>query len=66
MIQIPLTSDEITEDIDLDEGLDEDRTVGPQDEDDDDPTDTTPAEAEKQADEGEEIFKRIRKPASDE
>ena len=42
------------------ESLDEDRTVGTSDESDDDPDDTTPAEAEEQANEGEEIVKRMR------
>ena len=40
--------------------LNEERLVGPSDEDDDDPADTTPAEASEQADEGEEILKRQR------
>lgn len=42
------------------EDLDEDRTVGTSDEGDDNPADTTPAEASEQADKGEEILKRQR------
>lgn len=42
------------------EDLNEERLVGPKDENDDDPADTTPAEAEELADEGEEIIKRER------
>lgn len=40
---------------------DEERIVGPADEGDNDPDDTTPNEATEQADEGEEIFKEERK-----
>lgn len=40
--------------------LDEDGTVGTSDEGDNNPSDTTSAEAEEQADEGEEILKRMR------
>ena len=58
-----LDEDTIKEDVNNEaEDLNEERLVGPQDEGDDDPTDTTPAEAEEQADEGEEILKKLRKP----
>ena len=40
--------------------LNEERLVGTKDEDDDDPSDTTPAEAEELADEGGEIIKKQR------
>ncbi len=56
-----LTSDEIVNEVEgTPEDLNEERLVGPQDEDDDDPDDTTPAEAEELADEGEEIIKQQR------
>jgi len=62
-MNIPLDEETIREDVNNEEeGLDEDRTVGTSDEGDDDPTDTTQAEAEEQADEGEEILKKLRKP----
>ncbi|OGN07343.1 MAG: hypothetical protein A3B86_01145 [Candidatus Yanofskybacteria bacterium RIFCSPHIGHO2_02_FULL_38_22b] len=43
------------------EDLNEERLVGPSDEGDDDPADTTPAEASEQADEGEKILEEERK-----
>ena len=58
---IKLNNEEIEKDVEGDaEDLDEERIIGPKDEDDDDPADTTPAEASEQADEGEEILKRQR------
>ncbi|OGN00576.1 MAG: hypothetical protein A3B91_01740 [Candidatus Yanofskybacteria bacterium RIFCSPHIGHO2_02_FULL_41_29] len=55
------TSDEIVEDVEGEkEDLNEERLVGPSDEGDDDPSDTTPAEAEELADEGGEIIKKLR------
>lgn len=42
------------------EDLNEERLIGPKDEDDDDPADTTPAEAEELADEGGAIIKKQR------
>lgn len=44
-----------------DKDLNEERLVGPSDEGDDDPADTTPAEASEQADEGGKILEEERK-----
>lgn len=52
--------DTIEKDIVEEEDLNEERLVGPKDEDDDDPSDTTPAEAEELADEGGEIIRKQR------
>lgn len=57
-----LDDDTIIKDVaEGEEDLNEERLVGPQDEDDDDPADTTPAEAEELADEGEAIIEEQRK-----
>ncbi len=57
-----LNEDEIKEDVEeKEESLDEERIIAPQDEDDQDIDDTTPAEAEELANEGEEILDEERK-----
>ena len=59
---IKLTEEEIEKDVENEtEELNEERIVGPQDEGDDDPDDTTPAEAVEQADEGGSIIDQPRK-----
>ncbi|KKT80807.1 MAG: hypothetical protein A3B99_05530 [Candidatus Yanofskybacteria bacterium RIFCSPHIGHO2_02_FULL_44_12b] len=60
MTNIKLNQDEIIAEVEEQDGLDEDRTIGPQDEGDDDPADTTPAEAEELSDEGGEMLKEER------
>ncbi len=57
-----LDNDTIEKDVnDEQEDLNEERLKGPKDEDDDDPSDTTPAEAEELADEGKAIIEEERK-----
>jgi len=61
-LRTALTSDEIVDDVEgKEEDLNEERLVGLSDEDDNDPSDTTPAEAEKLSDEGGDMFKEERK-----
>ena len=58
---IQLDEDTIKQEVnEEEEALNEERLVGTKDEDDDDPADTTPAEAEELADEGEAIIKQQR------
>ncbi len=57
-----LDEDTIKKDVnEEEESLDEERTIAPQDEDDQDVDDTTPLEAEELADEGAEILEEERK-----
>ena len=50
------TDEDIIKEFEGEEDLNEERLVGPSDEDDDDPSDTTPTEASELADEGEKLF----------
>ena len=62
MVQPIPTQDEIIEDVEnQEEDLEEERVVSPQDESDQDVDDTTPSEAEKLSNEGEEILDSERK-----
>lgn len=63
MIQLQnyITEDDIKKDVAGEEDIDEERIVGTQDDSDQDEDDTTPSEAERSMDEGEEILKEERK-----